>query len=161
MNLTTFEFEVPGPCHGKERPRFRRIGKFVTTYTPKKTKDYEKLVAKSFKKVAKGKKLEGAIKAEICAIYEPPKSVSKKIRQQMLNNEIPYIKKPDSDNCIKGVLDSINRIAYEDDSAIDEVHAYKMYGEKAHTQVRLTDEKHAIKPFWFDKEDKQKTNDDD
>ena len=153
INLALFEFTVPGPCKGKARPRFVRRGKFVSTYTPKETKDYEKEVVKAFNRVARGKKLEGAIKAEICMIFEPPKSVSNKIRQKMITGELPYIKKVDADNGIKSILDGLNKVAYEDDAAVDEVHAYKMYGESSCCQVRLTDERHVIKPLWFIKEE--------
>lgn len=38
----TIEFTIPGVPQGKERPRFTQNS---ATYTPKKTKDYEKLVA--------------------------------------------------------------------------------------------------------------------
>ncbi len=153
IDLATFEFTVPGEPKGKGRPRFKRMGKFVSTYTPKTTKEYEKEVLIAFNKIARGKKLEGAIKADICMIFEPPKSISKKQKEKMLNNEIPYTKKCDIDNGIKGVLDSLNKIAYEDDAAVDEIHAYKMYGETACCQVRLTDEKHVIKPLWFIEEE--------
>ena len=154
--MATFEFTVPGKCIAKGRPRYKRFRNFVTTYTPPETKKYEEEVLKAFNKKYRGKQLEGAIKAEICMIFEPPKSASKKLKQQMLNNEIPYISKPDIDNCIKSLADGINGIAYEDDSAIDELHAYKMYGPVACTQVRLTDKKHVIKPFWFIKEEENK-----
>lgn len=95
--------------------------------------------------------MEGAVKVEICAIFEPPKSVSKKVREKMLNNEIPYTKKPDIDNMFKALTDSIIGAAYDDDACIDEIHAYKMYGPHACAQIRLTDEKHVVKPFKFSK----------
>lgn len=154
--MSTFEFEVDGKIVGKERPRFVRRGNFVTTYTPKKTHDYEKKVLAAFEKEAKGKKLFGAVKAEICMIFEPPKSVSKKKRNQMISGEIPYITKIDADNGIKCILDSCNKIAYEDDACVNEVHAYKMYGERSCCQVRLTDEKHVVKPLWFIEEEGKK-----
>lgn len=151
--MATFEFEVPGRPQGKERPRFVRRGRYVTTYTPKKTHDYEKKILAAFKDKAKGKKLLGAVKAEIAAIYEPPKSVSKKTKEKMLTGEIPYTSKHDLDNIEKVIADSLNKIAYEDDSCINEMHSYKLYGEKACCQVRLTDERHVVKPLWFDKEE--------
>ena len=154
--MSTFEFEVPGKAQGKERPRFVRRGKFVTTYTPKKTHDYEKEVAKAFKEVAKGRKLVGAVKAEISVIFEPPKSVSKKVRSKMIAGEIPHTTKGDLDNYIKVCADSVNKIAYEDDACINEIHAYKMYGERSCCQVRLTDEKHVVKPLWYIEEEGKK-----
>lgn len=86
-------------------------------------------------------------------IFEPPKSISNRKREEMITGKLPYIKKIDADNGIKSILDGLNNVAYEDDAAVDEVHAYKMYGEKECCQVRLTDEKHVIKPLWFIKEE--------
>lgn len=154
--MATFEFTVPGKCVAKGRPRFRKYHNFVTTYTPPETKRYEQEVLKAFNKKYRGKKLEGAIKAEICVIFEPPTSTSKKQKEEMLKGNVPYTKKADLDNYIKSLADSINGVAYDDDSAIDEIHAYKMYGPVSCTQIRLTDKKHVIKPFWFIKEEENK-----
>ena len=143
------KFEVPGPAIGKQRPRFTRRRFGVATYTPQRTMDYQKKVVNAYKEVSEGRKLSGSIKADICAVFEPPKSASKKNRQGMLDGEIPYTKKPDIDNIAKSVLDGLNDIAYDDDSAVDEIHVYKTYGEEAKCYVRLSDNKHAISPFIF------------
>ena len=145
----TVEFTIPGPPVGKGRPRFRRVGKFVQTYTPKKTKDYENLVRKEYKKQAKGKKLSGAIKADICAVFPIPKSTNKKRRQEMIDGGISHTSKIDLDNICKSVFDALNDTAYTDDAAIDEIHAAKMYGETPRCEVRLTDDKHIICPIFF------------
>lgn len=153
----TVEFVIPGKCIGKERPRFSRFKGFIKTYTPKKTKDYEKLVKKSYIEQGNtnGRLLDGAVKAEICFLFEPPKNVSKKVRQKMIDGEIPYTSKIDIDNGVKSVLDSLNEVAYKDDATVDELHASKKYAEEACTQVRLTDNKHVIKPiFYINKEEK-------
>lgn len=145
----TIEFTIPGKCIGKQRPRFSRVGKFVHTYTPQYTKDYEKQVIQAYKKEANGRMLKGAVKAEISLLFEPPKSISKKKRQQMINGEIPYTKKIDLDNGIKSILDGLNTIAYEDDSCVDSVLCTKSYWEVSETRVRLTDERHVINPIFF------------
>ncbi len=144
MNI---EFIVPGSTMCKQRPKFTRRGNFVKTYTPKKTMDYQKKVRIEYNKVARGKKLEGAVKADICAIYEPPKHVSKATRTKMINGEIPYTKKYDIDNILKSILDGLNQIAYDDDAQINEAHITKMYGSNAMCQIKLSDEKHVIQPI--------------
>jgi Holliday junction resolvase RusA-like endonuclease len=141
------EFIVPGAAMGKQRPRFVRRGRFVSTYTPQETKNYQKQVLIAYNKVARGKKLFGPIKADVCAIYEPPKSVSKKTREKMLSGEIPYTKKPDVDNILKSVCDALNEVSYDDDAQINDARVTKMYGEKAMCQVKLSDSKHAVSPF--------------
>jgi Holliday junction resolvase RusA-like endonuclease len=91
--------------------------------------------------------LYGSIKAEVCAIYEPPKSVSKKTREKMINGEIPYTKKPDVDNILKSVCDALNEVTYDDDAQINDARVIKMYGDKSMCQIKLSDSKHAVKPF--------------
>jgi len=46
-------FTVYGEPQGKARPRFRKVGNFVQTYTPQKTKSYEDEI-KMFAKAAMG-----------------------------------------------------------------------------------------------------------
>lgn len=41
-------FTIPGEPQGKGRPKFARRGNFVQTYTPKKTRTYEDIVANSY-----------------------------------------------------------------------------------------------------------------
>lgn len=94
------KFIVPGKPVGKQRPRFSRTYTGVRTYTPQKTQEYENLVRISYRAVSK-EKLKGAISATIYSYFEPPKSISKKQREQMLKGDISYIKKIDSDNLAK------------------------------------------------------------
>ena len=54
----------------------------------------------------------------VTAFFEPPKSISKKKRAEMLEGKIWPAKKPDSDNIAKVVLDALNGIAYHDDTQI-------------------------------------------
>lgn len=108
MDNKTISFVVPGKPMGKQRPRFSRTSTGVRTYTPRKTQEYEDLVRISYRAVSK-QKLEGAISATIYGYFEPPKSVSKKQREQMLKGDISYIKKIDSDNLAKSILDAKRR----------------------------------------------------
>ncbi|CZR99694.1 Endodeoxyribonuclease RusA [Clostridioides difficile] len=48
-------------------------------------------------------------------------------------------KKPDLDNIIKSVADSLNGIAYKDDSQIVEVVSKKYYSDKPRVEVILED----------------------
>ena len=130
------KFTVPGKAVGKQRPRFSRTLTGVRTYTPRKTQEYEDLVRISYRAVSK-QKLEGAISATIYGYFEPPKSISKKQREQMLNGDISYIKKIDSDNLAKSILDALNGVAYDDDSQVCLLVVQKLYGEKARVEVVL------------------------
>lgn len=116
---------VEGKIKGKARPRVFN-GHAVT---PKDTVNYENWVRLNYKEQC-GKYLEGPIKAKIIAYYKIPKSYTKAKRLACKDNIILPTKKPDIDNCIKVILDSLNGIAYKDDSQIVEVIAVKKWTEE-------------------------------
>ena len=148
------DFTVYGIPKAKGRPRFAKRGKFISTYTPQETVNYENLIKLSYQTEIEEKKFfKGAIKADICAIFPIPKSASKKNREKMIIGEIPYTKKPDADNIAKTILDAINNIAFDDDSQINELHVTKIYGEQPRVEVSLEDNFNPIKPIFFKKED--------
>lgn len=116
---------VVGKIRGKARPRICKGHAF----TPKDTVEYEKLVRDCYKQ-QDGRYLEGSIKALIIAYYKIPKSYSKKRVQVIRDGLEKPTKKPDADNIGKIILDSLNGIAYKDDSQIIELSIIKRYTEK-------------------------------
>lgn len=112
-------FTIYGEPVAKGRPRFRKIGKFVSTYTPKKTKDYESecRVAATCA-MYKDKPLLTPVKLVLEFQFAIPKSYSKKRYQACLSGEEKHLKKPDLDNIGKLVMDAFNGIVYKDDSQI-------------------------------------------
>ena len=78
-------FTVPGKPFGKQRPKMSRRGKFVTTYTPKETVEYENLIKISYYNSAGDTKLKGAIKADIRGIFPIPTSASNKQKEKMIS----------------------------------------------------------------------------
>lgn len=121
-----YEFEVPGKVIGKGRPRLNSYTGIV--YTPTKTKDYETLVEQYFLlKYPKFKILEGRIKVSIVAYFSIPKATKKSDINDMLDNNISPTKKPDIDNIVKVVLDSMNKFAFKDDNQITKLEVEKRY----------------------------------
>lgn len=132
------KFTILGEPMGKERPRFRRVGNYVQTYTPAKTKNYETKVRDSYySSNMETRHLTGAIEAEIYGVFPIPVSVSKKLRAKMENGEEPYTKKVDADNLAKIVLDALNGVAYEDDKQITKLTVTKVYGKDPRVEVTL------------------------
>ena len=122
----TYEFEVPGKVIGKGRPRLNSYTGVV--YTPTKTKDYETLVEQYFLlKYPRFKALEGRIKVNIIAYFSTPKTTKKSDINEMLENNISPTKKPDIDNIVKVVLDSMNKFAFKDDNQITKLEVEKKY----------------------------------
>ncbi|EOU1465279.1 RusA family crossover junction endodeoxyribonuclease [Clostridium perfringens] len=125
---------VTGKIRGKARPRICRGHAF----TPKDTVQYEKLVRECYKE-QDGRYIEGSIKALIIAYYKIPKSYSKKRVQAIRDGLEKPTKKPDADNIAKIILDSLNGIAYKDDSQIVELRVIKRYTEdKERVEFELT-----------------------
>lgn len=117
---------VEGKIKGKQRPRFNsRTG---SAYTPKETISYENWVRFCYRE-QDGRHLTGAIRANITAYYKIPKSYSKKRVQAIREGQEYPEKKPDVDNITKIILDSLNKIAFDDDSQVIELTVLKRYTE--------------------------------
>lgn len=133
-------FTVPGPPQGKARartvynPRLKRS----ISYTPDNTVLYENLIKTRYLEVT-DKKYENkeALHVSITAFYEPPKSTSKKRRELMLAGYEKPCKKPDIDNIAKVILDSLNDIAYHDDTQVVSLCMTKKYAETPRVEVEI------------------------
>ncbi|MFQ9264018.1 MAG: RusA family crossover junction endodeoxyribonuclease [Clostridia bacterium] len=131
-----YEFEVPGKVIGKGRPRLNSYTGAV--YTPTRTKDYESLVEQYFLlKYPRFKILEGRIKVNIIAYFSIPKTTKKSEINEMLDNNISPTKKPDIDNIVKVVLDSMNKFAFRDDNQITKLEVEKKYALEDKVYVKI------------------------
>ena len=130
-------FTVPGKPFGKQRPRVVRAT--GVAYTPKETRQYENLVKMAYVQEAKGFAFpEGAeLDVRIKAYYSVPKSATKKNYELMISGLIRPTKKPDFDNIGKVICDSLNMVAYKDDSCIVDAQVRKFYSEKPRVEVTL------------------------
>ena len=118
---------VEGKLRGKQRPRFNT--KPGRVFTPKETITYENWIKSCYIEQC-GEYLEGAIKASIYVYYKIPKSYTKKRVQAIREGKEMPLKTPDADNCAKIVLDSLNSIAYRDDSQIVSLIVVKRWTEE-------------------------------
>ncbi len=125
---------IPGEPTGKARPRVTTRG---ITYTPTKTVNYETLVKELYYIEHGNQRLEGEIKARITAYFSIPKSASKKKQVAMLSGQIRPTKKPDGDNLAKIILDSLNKLAYNDDSQVVDLTVSKYYGDSPRVEIEL------------------------
>ena len=113
------------------RPRFARMGNFVKTYDPQKSKNYKQLVrfwvTQHIKKIDGFKPFENALYCELTFYLPIPISWSKKRRIEADSGIIRPVSKPDTDNLVKSVTDSCNGLLWTDDSIITDLHAKKRY----------------------------------
>lgn len=123
-------FEVPGEPRGKGRPRFNRHTGI--TYTDSETRSYEKKIIAHYRQQLKDFRWpdEVFVSVSVTAIYPIPKSATKASVAAIQDGKILPKKKPDIDNVLKVVLDSLNGIAYKDDSQVVTVVGQKVYGQE-------------------------------
>lgn len=131
-----YEFEVEGNIVGKQRPRVNMYTGNV--YTPNKTKDYEEWIKQSFfLKYPKFEILENRVSIEIIAYLRIPKNTSKVKTNEMLENKISPLKKPDIDNIGKIVLDALNKYVIKDDIQISKINIEKKYSEEEKLYIKI------------------------
>ena len=138
------QFEVSGKPFGKQRPRFKRMGAFVKTYTPEETVNYENLVKYNCQQEMERLNFNGWFNDEplevfILSCFEVPKSYSKKRTEDALHSRLFPTKKPDIDNLLKIVLDSLNGVAYHDDVQVISAHVDKKFAKSPTTKVIVRD----------------------
>jgi len=134
-------FMVEGNPVGKGRPRFAKRGKFVSTYTPTKTRDYESIIKDAAKQaMGNSAPLETPVTVAIYITVPIPTSYSKKRTEACLKGSERPIKKPDIDNIAKCFLDAMNEIVYMDDTQVLTLHVTKVYGTVGMVEVMVKED---------------------
>lgn len=135
----TIKITVPGDPVAKGRPRFNRAT--GRSYTPAKTEHYENLIRLAYDLQCPDRKpAEGPITIYMKAYFSIPGSWSQKRQTAAAKREIHKISKPDLDNCLKAALDGLNKVAWRDDSQIDEIHMWKAYDERPRLEIMIETE---------------------
>ena len=80
--------------------------------------------------------LMGAIRLEVTFYMPIPASLSKKKHNELIEQHY-HIKKPDLDNLVKAVCDSLEGTYFKNDSQICEIIAKKVYDENPRTEFQL------------------------
>lgn len=124
--MTMFTFTVPGKIKGKARPRVLKSG---FTYTPKETVQYENWIKMCYRE-AQGEHHEQAVQVTIDAQFDRPKSHYRTGKNSdLLRDDAPHwhTARPDGDNIAKCVCDSLNGLAWKDDSLVSKLSINKSY----------------------------------
>jgi Holliday junction resolvase RusA-like endonuclease len=128
---------IPGDPVAQPRPTISTRGGFARAYVDAKhpIHAYKQAVRLAYVN-AGGEILEGPVEVRITCWFSRPKSHSKK---RSVAPE-PKAIKPDSDNLGKAILDSLNGIAYHDDSQVYSLQIEKWYigvGGTAGTEIEV------------------------
>lgn len=118
-------FEVPGQPVAKARPRVTRRG----TYTPKRTRDYERAVGEAalVAWAARRVTIAGPVAVEV--------EFTMKVAQKRLWGNFHPVR-PDVDNLAKVLLDGLHAIM-ADDASVARLSATKRYGEHGSARVSI------------------------
>ena len=137
------EFIVYGQPQRKQRPRFKRVGEYVSTYTPKQTLEYEEKIKSCYIEQVGGMLFKGQmpIRVSIDAYFKIPKSFSKKKKQLAIDGLLLPLNKMDVDNISKVFLDALNGVAYDDDRYVTNLKVIKRYSDIPRVEVRLSEVK--------------------
>jgi len=131
-----FDMVLAGEPVGKGRPRFSRATGH--TYTPEKTARFEERLAWGAQSIwGRQPLLEGELVMHMAAYFSIPTSRPKLWRDKAVAGLIRPVKKPDIDNIIKAVADSLNKIVYLDDTQIVAMKAGKFYSDKPRIEIKI------------------------
>ena len=129
-------FSVPGDPVPQPRPRVSTRGGFARAYVPAghAVHTYRQAIAMHAK--AAGVELtDEPCEVVVDFVFARPKS---HLRKSGLAKDAPKLPRPDLDNMAKAVLDSLNGVAWVDDSQVSRLVVEKSYGTEARTTVRIS-----------------------
>lgn len=124
-------FEMWGKPQGKARARTfynHRLGRSQSV-TPTNTVLYENYIKECYNTAESSEFWfnKEPLAMKIVALFEIPKSFTKKQRADIEKGLLYPTKKPDADNIAKVVCDALNGVAYTDDTQIIDLHILKFY----------------------------------
>ena len=82
--------------------------------------------------------LTGPLELRVKVYKSTLKSFSKKKAAEAERGELRPAKKPDVDNYIKGIKDGLNKVIWQDDSQIVDLHVSKFYSSSPRIEVEVT-----------------------
>ena len=135
------KFVIPGEPKGKGRPRVERHGDRTVTRTPDDTIIYENLVRTEYLRQCGGHRFadDKQLDLRVIAYYPIPSSKSKKQQRLMEAGMVRPTKKPDTDNVLKVIADSLNQVAYKDDAQVVDTMVRKFYSRIPRTVVLISE----------------------
>ena len=133
---------IDGNPFGKQRPRVVRTGKGASrAFTPEKTMQYESYVKVLYRQKY-GRytifKEDDELHLDIKAYYKIAKSTPKYLKEMMIIGMFKPTKKPDVDNIIKIIADSLNEVAYKDDKQIVACSCQKFYASEPRVEIVIS-----------------------
>ena len=127
---------IPGALRPWARPRFNRAT--GTTFTDAKSRTAQNWIKDCAVQQIGQPCVESPIALDIVVSLTVPKSWSRLKQARALSGELKPVSRPDCDNYIKQICDSLNGLLYRDDAQIWRVSLTKRYAEAPETVVTVT-----------------------
>ena len=131
---------IDGEPVAQGRPRISTASGYARAYDPAKSRNYKDYIRYAASQQMNGQQpLQGALGLSVRVYREIPKSMSKKKAEQAEQGLIRPTTKPDLDNYVKGIKDSLKSICWRDDG---QVVAYvepfgKYYSSKPRVEITV------------------------
>src|SRR5215469_146192 len=141
------EITVPGYAHTNRSPQAHIIPPLppglrnryhAAVYKPQEVRKWQVFAKHEASEQMKGRApYPGALTVVIHVFLSVPVSLSKRKRSLALAGVLRPVARPDIDNFIKAIFDSLNGTVWLDDSQVVDLHAAKMYSDKPRVVVRV------------------------
>jgi Holliday junction resolvase RusA-like endonuclease len=134
---TAIAFTVSGDPVPQPRARITTRGGHGHAYTPSghAIHAYRKAIAAAAREAGATPTDRAPITLVIDLVFARPKS---HYRKSGLRADAPVLPRPDCSNVLKGIEDSLNGIAWVDDTQVGRVVVEKSYGTEGRTTVRIS-----------------------
>jgi Holliday junction resolvase RusA-like endonuclease len=135
--MTAITFEVPGDPVPQPRPRVTTRGGFGRAYTPTShpINVYRQAIAMAATAAGAMPTDRAPLTLIVDLVFARPKS---HYRKSGLRDDAPKLPRPDCSNCVKGIEDALNGIAWIDDTQVGKVIVEKTWGTEGRTTVCIT-----------------------
>lgn len=135
--MKTITFEVPGNPVPQPRARISTRGGFGRAYTPgdHPIHAYRAAVAAAARTAGAEPTDAVPITLIVDLVFARPQSHYRKAR---LRSDAPKLPRPDCSNVLKGIEDSLNGVAWIDDTQVAKVIVEKSFGTEGRTTIRIS-----------------------
>ena len=143
-------FLIPFEPKPQSRPRATIRGRHAAVYEDSKMMKWRKQVTDYIKENYDGRYFDGAVRVEITFYMKAPQNVSKKpskrakdkakqLYSKYISRLLWHVKKPDLDNLIKSLFDSISKseIVWSDDNIVCDLRARKLYSPNPRIEIEI------------------------
>lgn len=126
----TFTVRVFGLPVAQGRPRAARTPFGVRMYDPAPSRDWKRTVLAQVLPVMPDTPMDGPLAMVLVFELPRPKSLPQRV--------VHHVKKPDLDNLVKAIKDSLRGVVYRDDSQVVRLEASKGYGPNPGVRITVT-----------------------